>query len=179
MLSFNDELEYNKTASQMAERAVALFIIATYSNGLIQKNCPLEESKQYINKFIKKYSAESAFTKKELDFINSECPSDEESGFLCWRWESLNFLLWIMSYNQELGDPNQPCLCFQCSKVFNKHKSIESISKTKLRDSREVSMKARTILDLDEKSPNVDIGILSEWKRIIQWVFTDQEWDQL
>ena len=49
---YNDGNSKLREPGIVAKRATALYLLATYGEGLIQRNCPHEESRKFIQKFI-------------------------------------------------------------------------------------------------------------------------------
>ena len=168
-----------RSSEVVGKRGTALYLLATYAEGLIQRNCPHEESRKFIQKFITKFNAEDYFTKKERDFLEASDPSDEEIGVYCWRWEALHFILWSYGFLEQLGLPNTTCQQFACQKVFNKNRTIESFMKaSKPRDVNEVIKAANELEYIATcKDAKVDIGVLSEWRLAAKWLLSDCDWD--
>ena len=163
----------------VAKRATSLYLLATYAEGLIQRNCPHEESRKFIQKFITKFNAEDYFTKKEREFLENNDPSDDEIGVYCWRWESLHFILWAFGLIENLGVPNAPCQQFECTKIFNKNRTVESFIKaSKIHDIKEI-IDVSNALEYISTFPEdkYDIGVLSEWRLAAKWLLTSIEWD--
>ena len=167
-----------KPVEEVAKRATALYLMATYSEGLIQRNCPHEESRKFIQKFITKFGAEDYFTEKERGFLDYEDPTDCEIGIYCWRWESLHFILWAFGFIEDLGLPDQPCQQFACTKVFNRNRTVEAFVKaSKVRpidDIIEVSNALEYISTV--KDAKVDVGVLTEWRIASYWLLSDDIW---
>ena len=166
-----------KSIEEISKRCYSLFLIATYSNGLIQKNCSIEESQNYIQKFINKFNAISYLSEKEIEYIKNKYPNDEEIGYLCWRWESLYFLLWTIGYIDELGLPIEPCMAFKCTKIFNKYKTLDQfIKNSKLKSKKEILENFNLLIN---NSKDFDKGVFMEWKRSLIFLFINKNWDEI
>lgn len=176
---YNEESNKLRSIEEIAKRSTALYLLATYSDGVIQRNCPIEESQKYINSYIVKFKAADYFTEAEKSYLENKAPTDEEVGVYCWKWEAIHFMLWTCGFISDLGLPNSPCQTFNCAKVYNSNRSIESFSK------------ASKILPLDKviylanfieyvascQNAKVDVGVLSEWRKAAQWLLSNQSWE--
>jgi hypothetical protein len=163
---------------EVAKRATALYLIATFAEGVVQRNCPFEESQKFIQKMIGKFAAHDYFTEKEKEFLENETLCDTEVGVFCWRWESLRFMLWAFGFIQELGLPNEPGMQFQCAKVFNNHRTVEAFVKAAKPLPLEKIVEAANQLEYvaSNKDAAVDLGVLTEWRKAAYWLLTNNEW---
>ena len=163
----------------VAKRATALYLIATFAEGVVQRNCPFSESQKFIQKMIGKFGAKEYFTKEENNFLENETLCDTEVGVFCWRWESLHFILWACGFIPELGLPTEPGMQFQCAKVFNKNRTTEAFVKAAKPLPIEKIIEAANQLEYvaSIKEAKVDLGVLTEWRKAAFWLLTDNVWN--
>ena len=176
---YNEGSDSVKCPESVAKRATALYLMATYAEGLIQRNCPHEESRKFIQKFITKFNAEEYFTVKEREFLENNDPSDDEIGVYCWRWESLHFLLWAFGLIENLGLPNAPCQQFECTKIFNRNRNVESFIKASKPHNIKEIIDVSNALEYISTFPaeKYDVGVLTEWRLAAKWLLTQEEWN--
>ena len=171
-----------RTPEEMIQRAIALYIIGTYSDNLLQ-NCPVKEAQKFAQKFITRYQSENFFSQKEKEFLDNPNPSEKEIGFICWRWESLYILLWSLGFIENAGLPKNPCEVFQCSRPFSKYRfTPDFTAAAKPRAAEEIVSKKDLVLccmECDEKE-SFDLGVICGWNNMLEWILnSDKEWDTI
>ncbi|KAH0791002.1 DUF4272 domain-containing protein [Histomonas meleagridis] len=164
----------------MLHRAIALYIIGTYSDNLLQ-NCPVKDAQKFVQKFITRYNSEDFFSPKEKEFYDNPNPSQNEIGFICWRWESLYVLLWCLGLIENIGIPKNPCEVFQCSRPFSKYRFTHDLTAAmKPRTAEEIIGKKDLVLCCmeSEEKDSFDLGVITGWNNILDWILNnDKEWD--
>ena len=175
-------IHYCRSQNDILNRAIALFIIATDADGLLQHPEDVEGCRKFSNKIIVRYSASDYFSPDEKEFLSNNSPEQEKVGFLCWRWECVNILTWILSLNDSIGLPLQQCETFKISRPFSKYRTLEAISKiAKLRSEEELNeLNDLTVCcdSISKKQPNVfENGCIEGWKMVIDWISNaDFQW---
>jgi hypothetical protein len=111
----------------VVDRAIALYLTATYADVLLQQRCSRDESFAFANKFIQRYQAGPLFSGRERAFLAIAEPTTCQIGKFCWGWESLHFLLWAFGFIGDLGLPTEPVPPPKCSKVFNQNRLRQNV----------------------------------------------------
>lgn len=176
---YSEQSNTLRSIEEICKRSTALYLVATYSEGVIQKNCPIEESQKYIKNYITKFKAAEYFTTNEKEYLENKTPSDEQVGFLCWRWESLHFILWACGFIADLGLPNTPCQTFNCAKVFNRNRSNEAFTKSSKMLPLEKIIEIANFVEYigSCEKAKVDVGVLTEWRKASKWLLTAEQWE--
>lgn len=183
LLSSNVEL---RPVDEMVHRAISLFIIATYSDVLLQGNCPRDEARTFADKFINRFQAQPFFTTNEINYLDDKEPTKEQIGFHCWRWESLFILLWILGFTETKGIPVEPCSPGKCQSVFSRNRTTEAVVKAvKLRTKEEILDEEDLLFMINsaKRKCAFERGVLLEWIHVIDWAFIrdnqKKEWDNI
>ena len=89
-----------RTTEEVAERAMALCIVAARGEGMELK---------MVNQLIKDFRLENALTPAERDFVKQESATELERAQFVWRYECCWVLLWSLGYVDELKRPDSIC----------------------------------------------------------------------
>ena len=167
-----------RSVEEIASRAMCLFCTATYADVLLQKNCSRDEAFAFANKCVVRYEANELFSENEKKFFADPNPSDELVGRHCWDWEPLNFLLWCLGFNQEIGLPTKACLAHTCARAFQKNRFRKNfLENSKLVDSIGEMFK---ILSMCLAEPSkFECGALDGWKKAATWMTSQADWDEI
>jgi hypothetical protein len=172
-----------RSSDEILQRSVALFVVATYADIILQQNCPRSEALTFTNKFIARYSATPFLSQRETAFLATESPSQEDIGYFCWSWESLHLLLWCLGFIPELGLPVSPCSVPTCGKIFARHRFLQDLKgKATLRPNDEIFDAVDLIgccIHAKDQS-HFESGVLSGWNKAAQWIILDgssSDWD--
>ena len=175
-------IHYSKSQDEILKRAIALFIIATDADGLLQHPEDVEGCRKFSNKITLRYSASEYFSPEEKAFLSNKSPEQNQIGYFCWRWECINVLTWILGLNDSIDLPLHQSETFKVSRPFSKYRTFETISKiSKLRSEKELNEFNDLAICCDsisQKQPNVfERGCIEGWKMIIDWISnSDFQW---
>lgn len=174
------DVEKIRDVSDIVERAIALYITATYADILLQRNCTRDEAFAFANKFIVRYEANDFFSPAEKLFMEAQDPSEEMIGKFCWGWEPLNFLLWALNYIPSIGLPVEPCSVAVCGRAFSRDRFKKNIMENAhLREKSELEEKLRVLnlcLLAKDKS-KFESGVLDGWRKSAKFVTSQEDWD--
>jgi len=93
-------------ASEVFERALALFCVATQS-------VAVQNGEKSVLPFMRAQNPKGidALTPQENTFLNAEIPDAQIAGQMSWRYEALNVLLWALSIGpDQLDRPEKPSM---------------------------------------------------------------------
>ena len=181
--TLNPKMYHVRNTEELVQRAISLYIIGTYADNLLQRNCTRNEARKFAQKFIDRYNSESFFSEKEKEFLDNETPNQNEIGFLCWRWESLYMLLWVLGFIGDVGLPTNPCDVFQCNRPFAKNRFTKNLmDASKMRGIDEI-IKAKDMVNCCIDSDNkemFDDGVLCGWNYMLEWILNqNKDWDTI
>ena len=167
-----------RSVEEIASRAMCLFCTATYADVLLQKKCSRDEAFAFANKCVARYEANELFSEAEKKFFADPNPSDELVGRHCWDWEPLNFLLWCLGFNPDIGLPTKACLAYTCARAFQKNRFRKNfLENSKLVDSIGEMFKVLSVC-LTEPS-KFELGALDGWKKAATWMTSQADWDEI
>jgi Domain of unknown function (DUF4272) len=89
-----------RTVEAVAQRALALMLVAAKGEGLEQEIVAL---------VMADYGIEPLLSPDELAFIQNADPSQQDRVNFCWRYESLAVMLWALGYQAKLEYPEVIC----------------------------------------------------------------------
>jgi hypothetical protein len=175
----------------VVDRAIAVYLTATYADVLLQQRCSRDEAFTFVNKFIQRYQADSLFSGREKAFFAISEPTTCQIGKFCWGWESLHFLLWALGFIGDVGLPTEPVALPKCSKVFNQNRFRQNLlDKASLQTVDEIG----DLLDFvqcceyvnknsDDEEGKFDNGAVHGWKKAAQWLLIREgeelDWDRI
>ena len=87
-----------RTTEEVALRAIALTVVAVKGESLDQ---------DLTRDLIKRFDIYDSFTPDERRFIDDLSPSEHDRVQFSWRYESLNVMLWALSFIKQLGRPDR------------------------------------------------------------------------
>lgn len=93
----------------IAKRAIANMILAIYAGLLVVQKWDSLKAFEYINQIIQMYNAAPFFSTKEIEFLNTGHPSDEECFLYYQAFEYCNVMLWAMGIIEKLYYPSAKC----------------------------------------------------------------------
>jgi hypothetical protein len=100
-----------RTKEEVVERAIALLLIALYSEGACSGE-DREGNRAWIEEIIQMYDASDPFSPKEKAYLENPYPSEQENIHFSWQYEPLAVLLWalgLMEREEALGIPAGIC----------------------------------------------------------------------
>ncbi|HOQ01613.1 MAG TPA: DUF4272 domain-containing protein [Acetivibrio clariflavus] len=187
-----DEHARIREKEEIAKRAIALALIATYAADLASGKS-IEESRSFLKSLIERYNAETFFTERELEFINSDIIDEEKSIQFAWEYECLLVLLWALGYVKELDFPNKICDLSEIIGYIKDAKNFEEfLVSSNLRKKHEILDEADLIYRydwacVDARIKNLpapgglDDEVVVERHKALNWLicYFDQEWDDV
>ena len=125
----DEEIAQIRSLEEIAQRAMALNIVAVKGEGLEQER---------VLEIIEQYNLSNAFSPKEQDFIQNENPSQQDLITFTWRYESYWVLLWALNYIEELSRPDRICDVPRAVQIMVDRTAEEFIKGAKLRTTEEI-----------------------------------------
>lgn len=177
-----------RAPSAVADRCLALFASAVRAETFATSPPPMhaDEIRERLPR------AEAAMSPRELAFLRSDQPEEQDVIDHVWRYEALAVLAWSLSLIPEPGFPSGLCDVPQLAKAMMEHDGETLVREARLRPTA-------TILDaLDQcfrihwavtdarvngQPPvhDVDPGVVFERHRALNWLtcFQDADWDDV
>lgn len=118
-----------RSADQVAERAMALCIVAAKGEGVEQK---------IIDQLIDEYQLATVLTPNERDFIKNPNPSQHERVQFVWRYECYWVMLWALGFTDKLERPDQICDVKRAVTILRDNGREGFLRKAKLRPQSEI-----------------------------------------
>jgi len=148
-----------RDADEIANRAIALTIVAAKGEGLEQ---------EIINKIIKDWNIDNNFTKQEREFIDNLNPTNQQKVDFTWKYECLNVLLWALGYNESIPEPNEICNTIEEILDMNDYYYRLNWAAVELRVN-------------NNKSDKIDEGIINERHYALNWLirYLNLSWDEM
>jgi hypothetical protein len=172
-----------RTKQEIAQRAIALCIVASKGEGIQQAT---------IDEMIQKYGAQKFFTPKEITFLRNPKPTPEDLHHFSWAYEGYWVLLWSLGYVDQLGAPLAECDVPKAVGLLQSHSAEQFINSAKLRSITEILDAADLYYRYDwivvdagqkEKDPPgaLNPDVVSERHYTLNWLigYLNQEWDDI
>ncbi len=172
-----------RTKQEVANRALALLVVAVKAEGLEQ---------DIVERLVKGYQLESALSPKEVAFINDKSPSQHDKTQFIWRYEAAWVLLWSLGYVEELSYPNTICDVAAAVTFMQERNKEQFISDSRLRPITEILNEADIIYRYHwavvdaringKPSPaEMDSSVVLERHYSLNWLigYMEQEWDDI
>lgn len=180
----DEETAQIRSLSEIAQRAMALNIVAVKGEGLEQER---------VLQIIQQYNLSKAFSPKELLFINNESPSQQDLINFTWRYESYWVLLWALNYIEELSRPDTICDVTRAVSIMVDKTVDEFINEAKLRTTGEILDAADLIYRYDWACVNarlngkpapadLESGVVYERHYALNWLIgypENADWDDV
>lgn len=176
-----------RLATDVAKRALALFIVAVRAESLATKDeIKISELKNRAP------LAFDALSQKESDFLLNSSPAQDEIINFSWRYEALNLLLWALGFLDDLALPTKICDVPKIARIMINKRNEDFISNAHLRSNLEIldaldlhyrlHWAARQAnLDKKDVPANLNIGVIKERHYALNWLirFEDNDWDEV
>jgi hypothetical protein len=172
-----------RTTKEVAERALALVIVAVKGEGLKKKE---------LDEIIKRYAIADAFSPKERKFIESVKPSRHDKIQFTWRYECYWVMLWALGFVKRLLRPEAICDVPEAVAILRDLGREKFFKKAKLRPAREILDAADLIYRyhwattearISNQAPpaGLDPGVIVERHYALNWLigYSDQDWDDV
>jgi hypothetical protein len=172
-----------RTKQEIAQRAIALCIVASKGEGIKQAA---------IDEMIQKYGAQKFFTPKEIAFLTNPKPTPEDLHHFSWGYEGFWVLLWSLGYVDQLGAPLSECDVPKAVGLLQSHSTEQFINGAKPRNITEILDAADLYYRYDwivvdasqkEKDPPgaLNPNVVTERHYTLNWLigYLNQEWDDI
>ena len=172
-----------RTKEAIINRALVLNYLGLKSEGL---------ETELLAHFENKYKISEQFTPIELQYKNTEMPSQQQTANANWRYESLHVLLWSLGYIDSLVYPDNICNVAEDTKIIFQMTKQEFIDNAKLRTKEEILNQADLIYRIHwacvnariKKTPapgNLNTSVVYERHFCLNWLisYMDQSWDNV
>jgi hypothetical protein len=172
-----------RTTEEVAMRAMALCIVAAKADGLEQ---------EVVDRVVKEFELESAFTPKEKGFIDEPEPSRHDCVQFVWRYECYWVMLWALGFIDELDRPDHGCDAKHAVSVLLDNGRDGFLKKAKLRPQSELLDAADLIYRyhwavVDARIENLEApaelsaDVVVERHYALNWLigYMNQEWDDI
>jgi hypothetical protein len=124
-----DEEVKLRTAEEIARRALALYAVAVYSEGV----------KGFDGvKFLKERGAWDAASPSEKKFLSNQKPTEKDRVVFSWAYEALWTMLWTIGYVDALGFPDKECDARAAIAVITKNPDTSLVKNARLRATAEI-----------------------------------------
>lgn len=85
-----------RTPYEIAARAVALLLVAAFSEAMLAAKMDQKEALEFIGKRIREFGAEDFFSPKEWKYLHDEEPKESEKISYSWQYENLHVMEWAL-----------------------------------------------------------------------------------
>ena len=85
-----------RTPYEIAARAVALMLVAVFSEAMLAKKMSQKEALEFIQKRINEFGADDFFSLKEWNYLHNEDPKESEKISYSWQYENLYVMEWAL-----------------------------------------------------------------------------------
>lgn len=168
---------------QVAQRAMALLIVAVKAEGLEQ---------EIVEKLVEQYDLTKVLTAKESQFIKESKPSEFDKTQFIWRYESAWTLLWTLGYVEDLSPPTGICDVPAAVTFLQTRTSEQFIRDSNLRSEKEILDQADLIYRyhwaiVDARVNGLKIpadingSVVYERHYALNWLigYMNQDWDNV
>ena len=176
-----------RNADEVAWRTLALFIVAVRAESLgTQRPIPVEQLRS------KSPMAFEAMTLNELEFMQSESPSDQSVANMAWRYECLYLLQWALSFHPELNVATEICDVPLAAQTMVERDDRQMVNMARLRPVTQILTEldfnqrllwaARQAALAEEALPGgIDGGVIAERQHALNWLvrFENADWDDV
>ena len=172
-----------RTANEVADRAMALCVVAVKGEGLEQ---------EIVDQLVSRYRLAEVFTPKEAVFIKEPNPTQHDRTQFVWRYECYWVLLWALGYVDSLGTPDSICDVPTAVAFLRDNGRDGFLQKVQLRSQREILDAADLIyryhwavvdarVNGGDPPKGIDAGVVMERHYTLNWLFgySDQDWDDI
>jgi hypothetical protein len=124
------EEEVNERSLQeIAKRAIACLLAIQFACDL-SKGDPsiIEQSREFIMNFARKFGVENEFTDEEASFFLGK-PEQQKIINMAWKYEAYWVLLWALGLIEQLEYPSDTCDCKIAIQAVSKRKDFDDFIK--------------------------------------------------
>lgn len=172
-----------RTTKEVANRAVALCMVALKAEGLEQN---------LVDQLIEEFQIASSFTPAEDQFIKNSDPSHQHRVQFSWQYECFWVMLWALGFVDKLDYPDHVCDTRQAVSILRNNGADGFLENAQLRPQIEILDEADLILRYHwatfearikgRKAPaGLDTGVVMERHYALNWLigYMDQDWDDI
>jgi hypothetical protein len=172
-----------RTKEEVANRALALLIVAVKAEGLEQ---------DIVDFLVQGYHLEKVFTPNEISFINEKEPSQHDKDQFIWRYEAAWVLLWSLGFVDDLSYPNQICDVTAAVTFMQQRNKEQFVNDARLRPITEMLNEADLIyryhwavvdarVNGQPTPAELDSSVVLERHYSLNWLigYMEQEWDDI
>lgn len=184
-----------RTVEAVCRRAVALLVVALYSECRLDEEDPLdhEQARAYVQPILETYQAEDFFSPKEWAYLENPASSRMEQIQFAWQYENVWVMEWALGLTDELPWPDRICDVPRAAGIMREHYGMEQLMQAaRLRPQSEL-LDAADLIDrlhwycnqarLQGTAPqSLDAGVVMERHRGLFWVAGCDgavEWDDV
>lgn len=179
-----------KTKDEIAKRALALTLVASYADGL-EKTGDLESMRNVLFAQSRKYEIVASFSENELYFLFNNKPSKSETSYFIKEYEAANLLFWAVSMVEELTFPPLPVFNYELISISSKYLNFHELLERALFKDEDFIMKKfdinhrvfRSALDNRfsgrEVPAIINLDILENREKAFRWITSNLDWDKV
>ena len=117
-----------RTPYEIAARAVALLLVAVFSEAMLAKKMSQKEALNFIQKRIDEFQAKDFFSPKEWNYLHNEDPKESEKISFSWQYENLYVMEWALGLTEgSLEFPDHFCDIAKAAQVLTSFHSMREI----------------------------------------------------
>ncbi|HKS16922.1 MAG TPA: DUF4272 domain-containing protein [Planctomycetota bacterium] len=172
-----------RSAEEVADRAIALSLVAVKGEGLDQET---------LLKILAKYGREDSFTAKEKSFIHNPFPTEHDRVQFTWRYECYWVLLWALGFIDQLSRPDGICDVPRATSILMDLgragflKSANLLPMSEILDAADLIYRYHwAVVDArvngKELPSGLDPGVVMERHYALNWLIGagDEDWDDI
>lgn len=117
-----------RTPYEIASRAVALLLVAVFSDAMLAKKMSQKEALNFIQRRIDEFQAEDFFSPKEWKYLHNEDPKESEKISYSWQYENLYVMEWALGLTEgPLDFPDHFCDIAEAAEILTSFHSMREI----------------------------------------------------
>lgn len=183
-----------QTPEQISRRAVALMVVALYSESMLNPEIgdTAEEAKAFIAPIIEQYGVTGDFSAAESAYLEKADPTEQEMVNYSWQYENLGVMLWALGFMDELAYPDAIVDVPFTVQTIQQFDTIEAmVAGAAPRTPAEILDEADLIYRLDwacvdaringrEAPGGLDAGVVMERHKSLNWLIRQgEDWDEI
>ena len=184
-----------RTPYEIAARAVALLLVAAFSEAMLAAKMDQKEALEFIGKRIREFGAEDFFSPKEWKYLHDEEPKESEKISYSWQYENLHVMEWALGLIEgPLDFPDHFCDVAEAARILTSfHSMREILDAAKPRSPKELLDACDMIFCLDwactdtrmrdlPTPAGMDGGVVFERHKALNWlvgVGEKADWDHV
>ncbi len=134
-----NETDEGRSIRDICCRAVALLVVAIYSECRLGENMSYNEAKQFVQHIIDNFGAEDFFSPNESEYLNNPDSTQQEQIQFAWQYENLLVMEWALGLTDSLPWPEHICDVPATVRAIKNFSNIDELIATAvLRDRKEI-----------------------------------------